>query len=128
MEPQILQVLETIRAYVFIIMCAIVIWMFFKILESSQRIIMGFKDAWEADFKNRMNKLLNSGQYEKIIKESKEKLEKHPNHSVATWFIEIAYFYTENNELAKSYFEKAIYLSPSWEESAKVYQEKLNER
>jgi len=46
MESEIAQELVTIRVYVFIIMCAIVLWVFFKILESSQRIFFGFKKSY----------------------------------------------------------------------------------
>jgi len=128
MEADILQELETIRVYVFIIMCAITLWALVRILESLQRIFTDFKKAFDASFENRMNKLLESGQYEEVINESKIKLEKYSNHLNAVWFIARAYFYTENNELAKEYFKKVVYLEPSWEESAKAYILKLNER
>jgi len=34
----------------------------------------------------------------------------------------------ENNEESKQYFDKAIYLVPSWEETANTYIEKINNR
>ena len=128
MESQILQELELIRGYVFVMMCAVVLWVFFKVLESTQNVFTGFKKAWDTSFTNRMSTFQDSGEYEKIIEECKEKLKKYPNHTDAVWFIAIAYYYTEQFESSKLSFEKAIYLVPSWKESAARYIEKLNER
>jgi len=128
MESEIAQELVTIRVYVFIIMCAIVLWVFFKILESIQRIISGFKKAMDDHFSDSMIKMLDIGKYEDVIEECKEKLEKHPNHVDAVWYLARAYYYTENNKLSLECFEKAVYLAPTWEESANPYIEKLNAR
>jgi len=125
MESEILQELELIRGYVFVMMCAVILWIIFKVLESAQNVFTGFKKAWDTNFNNRMSNFQDSGEYEKIIAECKEKLEKYPNHNDAVWFLAIAYFYTEQFENSKLNFEKVIYLVPSWEESANAYLEKL---
>ncbi len=128
MENEILNTLETIRGYVFIIMCSILVWVIFKVAESSQRIFIGFRKAWNEQFEGRVTKLLEIGNYEEAIAECIEKLDKYPNHIDAIWFIARAYYYTEKNVLSQEYFEKAIKLVPSWEDSAKDYLEKLNAR
>ena len=109
-------------------MSALILWVLFKVLESTQNVFTGFKKAWGTDFKNRMSNFQDSGEYEKIINECKEKLKKYPNHTDAVWFIAIAYYYTEQFEISNLNFDKVIYLVPSWEESANAYLEKLNER
>jgi len=128
MESEIIKELVTIRVYVFIIMCVFVIWFFFKILESLKNIISGFKRAWDEYFSDRILKMIEIGKYEDVIEECKEKLEKYPNHIDAVWYLARAYYYTENNELSLECFERVIYLSPTWEESATPYIEKLNAR
>lgn len=75
-----------------------------------------------------MNNCLDSGEYEKVIKECKEKLLEYPDYIDANWFIAKEYFYTENNEFSKKYFERVIYLVPEWEESANAYIGKINAR
>ena len=128
METEILQELGLIRAYVFIIMCVFVIWFLLKIIESIEKIITGFKKAWETSFEEQMENFIDEGEYKKVIEKCKEKLEKRPNHINATWFIAKAYYYTEDKELSKKYFEKTLHLVPSWEESVNPYLEKLNGR
>ena len=128
MEAEILHQLELIRVYVFIIMVALVIWVTLKSLESFIRIFSGFKKASDNFFENKVSKLLDTGNYEEAIKECKEKLEKQPNNVDAVWYIAKAYFYTGENQLSQEFFEKAIYLVPSWEESANGYIEKIKNR
>ena len=128
MDIEILQELQLIRVYVFIIMFAIVIWVFIKTIESIQTIYIGFKEAWDTSFDNKTEDLLDMGKYEEAIDNCKEVLEKHPNHINANWFIAKAYYYTNNNVLSKEHFEKTIYLSPSWADNANEYLNKLKER
>ncbi len=128
MEANILKELEAIYRILFVIMCAVLFWAIIKGLTWIQNLVEGFKKAWDAWFDNSMCKYLDLGEYNKIIDECKEKLKKYPNHSSAIWFLAKAYYYKEENELSKKYFEKAIYLAPSWEEDAKEYLGKLNER
>lgn len=101
MESEILQEIETIRGYIFVMMCAVVLWVIFKVLESAENVFIGFKKAWDTDFKNRMGKYQDSGKFEEIINECKEKLEKYQNHIDAVWFIAIAYYYTETQRKMK---------------------------
>ena len=128
METEILQELQSIRTFIFIIMFVIIIWAFFKILESSLNIFTGFRKAWDTDFANRTGDLLDTGEYEKIIDACKEKLKKYPNYIDANWYLAKAYYYTENNKLSEEHFKKSIYLMPSWEESAEAYLEELKKR
>jgi len=128
MESEILQQLELIRVYVFVIMVAIVLWALFKIIESVQNVFIGFKKAWDASFNNRMEKLMDIGKYDKIINECKDVLQKHPNHIDAVWYTAKAFYYTGDNEASKEYFDKAIYLVPSWDETATVYLNELKNR
>ena len=128
METEILKELAAIRAYVFIMMSTVIIWVIFKTFVSSVNLYVKLKTAIDTVFGNRMDELLDLGGYEEIIKDCEEKLQKYPNHPDALWFIAKAYYFTENNELSKKYFEKAIYISPNWEESAEKYLEKLNEK
>ena len=82
----------------------------------------------DEQFSDSITKMLDLGEYEKVIEECKEKLEKYPNYSDAVWYLAKAYYYTENNKLALECFEKAVYLAPGWGEHAPQYIEKLNER
>jgi tetratricopeptide (TPR) repeat protein len=109
-------------------MVAIVLWALIKTVESIQKILIGFKEAWDTSFDNKTNELLDMGKYEKVIDKCKEVLEKRPNHINANWFIAKAYYYTNKNSLSKGHFEKTIYLTPSWEENANEYLNKLKER
>ncbi len=128
MDVEILQELQLIRVYVFIIMVAIVLWALIKTAESIQRIYIGFKDAWDTSFDNKTEELLDMGKYAEAIDKCKEVLEKHPNHINANWFIAKAYYYTKNNALSKDHFEKTLYLAPSWSENTNEYLSKLKER
>ncbi len=128
MDTEILQQLELIRVYLFIIMCAIVVWVFIKSLQSIQRLIIDFKKTWDTSFDNKMLKYMDVGDYDKVINECKEVIKEYPNHVDATWYLAKAYYYTEDNELSKECFKKAIYLIPSWEEIANDYINKLNDR
>ncbi|MBL1292899.1 MAG: hypothetical protein COB61_003410 [Thiotrichales bacterium] len=129
METEILQELQSIRSFMFIIMFMVIIWAFFKILESIINIVTSFKKAWDTDFENRVDKLINTGDYEKAIDTCKEKLVKYPNHIDANWYLAKAYYYTENNDkLSEELFKKIIYLVPSWEENANAYLEEIKNR
>jgi len=128
MDPEILQQLELMRGYLFIIMCAILLWVFIKVLQSIQRVFIGFKKALDTNFDNKMLKLMDLGDYDKVITECKAVVQEYPNHVDATWYLAKAYFYSENNKLSMEYFKKAIYLVPSWEETAETYIKKLNDR
>jgi len=128
MESEILQELQSIRSFMFVIMFVITLWVFFKILESVLNIFSGFSKAWDADFDNRTGHMLDSGEYDKAIKTCKEKLEKYPNHIDANWYIAKAYYYTEKNKLSKEHFEKVVYLMPSWKEIVNEYLEEIEER
>ena len=128
MEAEMLQELQLIRVYVFIIMFAIVLWAIIKIIESIQRVFIGFKTAWDTRFENITESLLDIGDYEEVINKCNAVLNKYPNHSNANWYIAKAYYYTNNNALSKKHFEKTIYLVPSWKETAGEYLNKLNER
>lgn len=127
MEAEILQELESIRVYLFILMCGLTLFIFFKILESVQRIQIGFQDSVNKSFENRMQKLLNKGNYDEVIKECKGVLENYPNDVDAIWYQAKAYYMKGDNEVAKELFERVIYLLPGWESSAKPYLENMNE-
>lgn len=101
METEILQQLELIRIYVFIIMFALVIWVFLKSLESLIKVFSGFKKASDNFFDNKVSKLLDTGSYEEAIQECKEKLKKQPNNVGAVWHIAKAYYYTGKNRLSQ---------------------------
>jgi len=128
MDAEILQELQLIRTYVFIVMFAIVLWAFIKIVESIQKIFIGFKEAWDTSFDNKTEEMLDMGKYKEVINSCKDVLKKYPNHINANWFIAKAYYYTKDNVLSKEHFEKTIYLSPSWKENADEYIVKLKER
>lgn len=128
MEAEILKELSTIRVYVFIIMVGIIIWLALNIINGILKLVEGYKKALDAHFENSMVKMFDLGEYEKVIEECIETLEKYPNHIDATWFLAKAYYYTENNQLALEYFDKTLYLAPSWEESINGYIKKLNAR
>ncbi|WP_126455703.1 hypothetical protein [Sulfuriflexus mobilis] len=128
MEAEILQELETIRVFVFIIMCVVAVWGLVKTIESTQNIVVSFKKAWDTFFENRVVGLIDKGEYQEAISECKNKLKKYPNHVDANWLIAKAYYFTENNELSKVHFEKSIYLVPGWENIASEYIEKINAR
>ena len=68
MESEILEQLVLIRVYVFVIMLAIVLWVFFKILESAQNIFVGFKNAWDTSFNNRMERLMDTHTHKNGVK------------------------------------------------------------
>lgn len=95
-------------------------------IESFQRVFTGFKPAWDSDFRNRMNKLKDLGEYEEMVDLCERELKKYPNHVDATWFMATANFYLEKGDIAKEYFEKYIYLAPAWEKDADAYIAKIN--
>lgn len=128
MEEGILETLETIRGYVFIVMCAVVIWALFKVIELNLRIFSRFQEALEDAFEKKIEKLMNEGDYERVVSKCAEKLEKYPKHADAIWLTAKAYYHQGNNVQAKEYFEIAVVLVPSWEETAKPYLEKINLR
>ena len=128
METEILKELSTIRIYVFIIMAGLIIWVAMYLLGGMQRLVENYKKTLDSHFENSMLKMLDLGEYEKVIEECIETLERYPNHVDATWFLAKAYYYTENNQLALEYFDKTLYLVPSWEESINGYVKKLNAR
>ena len=128
MESEILQELVTIRVYIFIIMSAVVLWVLMYAIAAAQKIIVEYKKVINAYFVNDLLKIFDLGEYEKIIKDCSKMLEKYLNHTDVTWYLARAYYYTENNNLSLEYFNKAVYLVPSWEEDAGNYIKKLNER
>lgn len=125
MESEILTTLQEIRAYAFITMIAVVMWVFFKILESIQRIITGFKKAWDDQFNTRMLDLIQKGNYDDVITECADILNKSSNNLNANWFIARAYYHKQDSSHARNYFEKVIQLEPSWKEDAEDYLSKL---
>ena len=127
MESEILHQLNLIREYIFVIMLAMVFWALFKLLSSSVNIFTVFKTAWDTSFQNKMENLMDAGEYINIIKSCKEKLEDYPNHANANWFIAKAYFYTDDRERSKKHFDKVIYLMPAWDESVNSYLDKMND-
>lgn len=128
MEEEIINQLELIRIYVFIIMAAVVLWALVKILESSQRIIIGFKKAWNISFNNRMEKYCDLGEYKKVLKECGEVLEKYPFHKDAIWYMARAHYGENNYKESIEFFKKAVDLVPYWEDSANDYIAILNQR
>lgn len=126
MEAEVIQELQLIRNYLFIMMCGICLVILFKLIESIQKIIIGFRDAVVKSFNDRMEKLLEKGKNDEIIKECKEILEKRPNDTDAIWYLSRAYYREGENELAKEQFERSVYLVPSWESSAKPFLDNLN--
>ena len=125
METEILEQLTLIRVYIFIIMLAVVLWALFKIIESGQRVFIGFKKAWDASFDNKMEALMDTGDYDEVISRCEGVLDDQPNHLNATWYAAKAHYYLENNDASQEYFEKTIYLAPSWEETVNEYLVKL---
>jgi tetratricopeptide (TPR) repeat protein len=90
-------------------MVAFMVWISLKIIESIQKIFIGFKKTWDTRFDNNMEKLMDIGEYNKVIEECKDVLDKYPNHVDAVWYTAKAHYYKENNEESKQYFNKAIY-------------------
>jgi len=127
-EEEILNQLELIRIYVFILMVAIILWALVKTLESFQRIIIGFKKAWNISFNSRMEKYCNLGEYNKVLKECGEVLEKYPFHRDAVWYMARAHYGEDNYNESIEFFKKAVDLVPYWEDSANDYIEILNQR
>ena len=128
MDSEILHQLELIRVYIFIMMCAITAWATFKIVLTIQNILIGFKKVWDTTFLNRIDKHFDLGNYQEIIDECKEIIEKYPSHSNATWFLAKAYYHLNKQPEAVKYFNKAVELAPSWKNDANDYIELLNER
>ena len=121
MDTEILNTLETIRGYLFVIMVAIVVWMFFKILEVIMNALTRWLKAWDSHFISSANRMLDEGNYQEAVKYCKNKLSKQPNHADANWLIAKAYYFLQKNNLAVEHFKKSFYLIPSWEEDALVY-------
>jgi len=119
MDTVILQELQLIRLYVFILMAVFVISFLSKLY-------VNWKKAVQIHFENKVENFIDKGEYDKAIKACTEKLKKYQNHLYATWFIAKAYYYTEDYSQAKFHFEKTLHLSPSWEKSVEPYIVKLN--
>ena len=128
MDTEILNQLELIRIYVFIIMFAIVAWAAFKIVQSVKTIYIGFNKSWDTAFCNRIDKYFDLGNYQEIVDECEELLKKYPCHADATWYLARAYFGLNKQPEAIKYFNRLVELKPGWKESADEYIEAINER
>ena len=116
------------RGYIFVMMCAVVAWAIFKVIESTQRLVAGLKKAMNDAFESNTDEMIDKGCYESAIEACEEKLKKYPKHSGVIWQLARAHYLSENHDKAREYFEKAVNLVPSWEDSAEAYLKKINER
>ena len=128
MGATILQELETIKGYLFIIMVLLFFRVVIKSLQSIQVVLKGFKTAFDQAFSDKMERFIELGKFEKVVAHCNEKLESYPSHLDAVWFSAIANYYLEKDEQALIHFERVIYLCPSWESSANAYIEKIKTR
>ena len=125
MEQEILETLQTMRGYLFVIMVFFILWVLFKIVDIVLNYLDKWIKAWDSHFESQTARLLDKGEYEEAIQECKSKLEAYPNHLDAIWLLARAYYYTEQYDLARQCFEKAVYISPSWESNAESYLAKI---
>lgn len=126
MEHEFLNILETIRGYIFIIMLTAIIWAVLRFIESILKIKTEYQKVDQANFALRMNRYLDAGKYDQAIDWCKDKLAKYPNNLDANWYVARAYYLKEENDLSRQYFEYTLYLAPSWEDSVGPYLEKLD--
>jgi len=127
MESEILQELQLIRIFLFIIMCGLILVFIVNFIGSIQRVVIGFRDAFVKNFENRIEKLLIKGMYDEVVDECKEVLEKNPNDLDVMWYLARAYYMDGKYNESKEYFEKAVNLMPGWKKSAQPYLDKMNE-
>ena len=124
-EGEILETLRTIQAYIFVIMLAVVVWVGLKFVHTLIHMLDRSMKVMGAHFSKEMRKFLNEGSYAAVISECKKKLEKQPNHLDANWHVARAYYYSDEDALAKKHFEKAKHLEPNWEDAADGYLSKI---
>ena len=128
MEIEILNTLETIRGYLFVIMITFIVWVCAKLIQIFTNILERWLKAWDGHFDNSTSRLIDEGAYDEAIEECKKKLSKLPNHVYANWHIAKAYYFLKRNDLAEEHFNKVKYLVPSWESDADEYIKKIKNR
>ena len=128
MDVGILQELETIKDLLIIIMFLLFFRVLMKSLESIQVVIKGFKAASEQYFNDKIESLIEVGKLDQVAGLCSQKLKDYPNHLYANWFSGIANYYLENDDQAVKFFDRVVYLQPSWEDSTKIYVDKINAR
>lgn len=68
---------------------------------------------------------IDKGLYSEVISDAKEFLKDRPHHTYTQWYLAKAYYYTDDFENAKLYFEKILKREPDWEESVKPYLDEI---
>ena len=117
MEQEILKILQEIHGLLIGLISMLGFVMLIWVINWISNINKNFKKAWENDFIELADKYFESGNYSKLIDHCKSKLELHPNHSNATWWLARTELELGNLSKAKSLFEKVLELEPSWRET-----------
>lgn len=126
MENEILSSLSEIKTILYILLGVfILIFLFicyiFYFLETKGKKIMGSEE-----FNIFTEEKLDQGKYDEVIQDSLEFLQNRPHHTYAQWYLAKAYYYTNDYENAKIYFEKILEKEPGWENSVKPYLDGMN--
>ena len=77
------------------------------------------------EFKFFVEEKLDKGLYNEVICDAKEFLKDRPYHTYAQWYLAKAYYYTDDFENARLYFEKILKREPDWVESVEPYLDKI---
>jgi len=117
MEQEILSALKNIRFLLYVFITLFGIFTFLWVINGVSAIRKNFGNAKEDTFIDEADKYFESANYKKLVKLCKEKLEKYPNHSNATWWLARAYLELGNKSEAKMLLEKILELEPRWEKS-----------
>lgn len=126
MENEILNILQTIRGYVFVLMIIAAVWISLRVVKDLLDIKTKYQEIDNKNFSLRMDRYIDTGQYDEVIDWSKSRLEKYPYNLDANWYIAKAYYFTENNELARKHFDLVLHYAPNWLNSVEPFLNKLD--
>ncbi len=80
------------------------------------------------EFKFFTEEKIDKGLYNEVISDAKEFLKNRPHHTYTQWYLARAYYYIDDFENAKVYFEKILKREPSWVESVEPYLDEINDK
>lgn len=126
MENELITTIQSIRGYLFVLMLIAIVWVVLRIIESILKIKTEYQKVEQKNFSLTMDRYFDAGNYDKVIGRCKYKLERYPNNLDANWYLAKAYYFKEEHELSRKYFEYTLYLAPSWENSVEPFLEKLD--
>lgn len=76
-------------------------------------------------FQNEADDCLESGRLEDLVALAKGRIDSHPRHTWAHWYLALGFYHKGQWHDAKRCFFKVLELDPSWRDSVDAYLEEL---